>query len=145
MGSEGEIDAAVIGPMCALFPTPTHLRGNNDAIRQALNVYRRALGRFDPDVLAEAWQRVAERNTFWTWPKVADVVQACEEVRRRKPEEPWVEKATALSDAYVKRFMQTSQAAVRAREGGYERQLKEYVREAAWVQSQYVVGRSGVG
>jgi hypothetical protein len=32
-----------------------------------------------------------------------------------------------------------------AREGGYEQALKSYVREAAWVQAQYLVGQKGVG
>jgi len=56
----------------------------------------------------------------------------------------WVEKATALADAYVRKFMKTSQTAVRAREGGYEAALKEYVRAVSWVQAQMIGGRQGI-
>lgn len=52
----------------------------------------------------------------------------------------WVERANDAAYAYTKRFMQTTTAAMRAREGGYEVELKGYVREAAWVQAQLIEG-----
>ena len=57
----------------------------------------------------------------------------------------WVERANDAAHAYTKRFMQTTTAAVRSREGGYEAELKGYVREAAWVQAQLIEGREGIG
>ena len=142
-----DVEDAVIRPMTDMFPPPTHLRGNPRAIQTALDVYRRALAGFSRPVLERAFQLVASENEYCAWPKLPYLVQACasREKRAAPPADDWVEKATALTDAYVKRFMLASQVAVRAREGGYERELKEYVREAAWVQSQYVVGRKGVG
>ena len=53
--------------------------------------------------------------------------------------------ATDLADSYVRQFLKTAGAAVRAREGGYEEPLKCYLREAAWVQAQMILGRTHVG
>ena len=41
--------------------------------------------------------------------------------------------------------MQTIQAGIRSREAGYERELRAYVIEAAWVQARYSLGRKDVG
>lgn len=113
-----------------------------------LDLYRRALSRFDRPALEHAWQKVAAENEYCMWPKLPHIVRACEQFERdaaAKSNGDWVERATALADAYTRRFMLASQAAVRARESGYEQALKSYVREAAWVQAQYIVGQKGVG
>lgn len=150
-GSE-DVEEAVIKPMQALYPPPHHLRRNPEALQLALNTYRRALRRFDRPVLTQAWQRVAEQNEYWTWPKLSDLVRACERCEReahppgiQSEGESWVEKATALADAYTRRFMEKSQTAQRARDEGWDGALKTYVREAAWVQAQYLVGSPHIG
>jgi hypothetical protein len=60
-------------------------------------------------------------------------------------QDAWVQQAEDLAYSYTKRFLKTSAHAARAREGGYEDKLKQYVRAVAHVQSQYVAGRGSVG
>jgi hypothetical protein len=145
------VEDAIICPMVASLPAPTHVRGDPAAVETLLNVYRTALARFDRPVLEQAWQKVAAEQNFWVWPLPETIVRAAEHFHKlahpnaSQEAEAWVERATKLSDDYVKRFMATTQAAVRAREGGYEPALRSYVREASWVQAQYIEGRSGVG
>jgi hypothetical protein len=146
--SEEDVNDAIIKPMCRLYPPPRHLRGDEDILDAALGTYRRALARFDQKVLEAAWDRVVAQNAIWCWPKVADIVQAAEAVKgASRPElsEDWVERATRMADSYTRRYMQTTQAAVRARESGFEAALKRYIWEASWVQSQMICGRGGVG
>ncbi len=146
-----EIEDCVLRPMVASLPAPTHVRGNPAAIETLLNVYRKALDRFDRPILDQAWQKVASEQNFWVWPLPETIVRAAEHFHRlahpnaSQEADTWVERATKLSDDYVTRFMQTTQAAVRARENGYEAALKRYVEAASWVQAQYIEGRSGVG
>jgi hypothetical protein len=145
-----DVEEAVILPMTTTFPPPTHLRGNRQAIASALNIYRRALEGFERPILEQAFQKAAAENEYMMWPKCSAILKAAEEFHRAAhppPRNPdaWVEKATALSDQYVRRFLKTSTHAVRARQGGYEAELKAYVREASWVQAQYILGRDGVG
>jgi hypothetical protein len=40
--------------------------------------------------------------------------------------------------------MKTSAVATRAREFGYESELRQYVTEAGWVQAQYLLGRKDI-
>jgi hypothetical protein len=40
--------------------------------------------------------------------------------------------------------MKASALATRARESGYESELRQYVTEVAWVQAQFIVGRKGI-
>ena len=149
MGLNPDVEEAVIAPLLAAFPPPTHLRGNRHAIDTALNVYRRALGRFERIVLEQAFQKAAAENEYVMWPKCSALLKAAEHFHRlahpqaRDPD-AWVEKADGMADAYVKRFMKTSAHAARAREGGYEPELKRYVEAAANVQAQYLLGRTGV-
>lgn len=135
--------------MIATLPAPLHIRGDPPAIEMLLNVYRRALERFDRPVLDKAWQKAAEERDYWLWPLPETLVKAAEHFHRLAhpfdSAEAWVERATALADAAVKRFMRTSVHAERARDGGYEAELKEYVREAAWTQAQIIEGREGIG
>src|SRR5262249_15031106 len=86
-------------------------------------------------------------QTFWVWPLPDDLVQAARHFHGRLHPggDAWVGQAQAMADRYVREFMQTSAIAARAREGGYEAELKRYVVAASWVQSQYVLGRQGVG
>jgi hypothetical protein len=142
------VEEAVIAPMLAAFPAPRHVRGNRSATETLLDVYRRALERFDRPVLEKAWQKVAAEQNYWIWPMPEALVEACKALRieqARTAGEDWVGKATTLADAYIRRFMLTTQAAVRARESGYEAALKSYVIEAAWVQAQYIEGRHRIG
>jgi hypothetical protein len=142
------VEEAVITPMLAAFPAPSHVRGNRRATETLLDVYRRALERFDRPVLEKAWQQVAAEQNYWIWPMPEALVEACKALRieqARMAGEDWVEKATTLADAYTRRFMLTTQAAVRAREGGYEGALKSYLTEAAWVQAQYIEACQGIG
>lgn len=128
------------------FPAPRHLRADEDALESALSDYRMALARFDEQVLERAWRRAVETNPVWCWPKISDILQAAEQAQRElgPKADAWVEKAEALVDAYWKKFSKST-AAVRAREGGYERELKQFVSAAAWVQGQYICGRQGIG
>jgi hypothetical protein len=134
--SEDDAERAIIRPMCAMYPPPRHLRA-----------YRRALARFDRPVLEQAWQKVVERNPLWCWPKLAEIVQAAEQCHRqaRPSADDWVEKADEMADAYTRKFLKASAHAARAREGGYEVALRRYVRAAAYVQAQYLLGRESVG
>jgi hypothetical protein len=141
------VEEAVLRPMQALYPPPVHLRGSEEAVRAALDAYRRGLGRFPRPALEAAWQRVAEANAFWTWPKLSELIRACEECQRRQAagQDERIESANERAYAYTKRFMQTSQLASRARSEGWEAPLKRYVDAAAWVQGQLLAGCAGVG
>lgn len=149
--TSGAVEEAIIRPLLDAFPPPTHVRGSHAAMETLLNVYRRALERFERPVLEQAWQKVAQEQDFWVWPLPETLVKAAEHFHNLahpfdpKQADALVEKVTALTDAYVKRFLKTSQTAVRAREGGYEAKLSEYVTAAAWVQAQLIAGRKGVG
>jgi hypothetical protein len=149
MADDAEIDRAVLRPMRALYSPPRHLRADEDALDAALATYRRALGRFDPDVLARAWQQVVEQNELWCWPKLSDLVKAADQAQRElHPQacgQAWVEQATRRTEEYTRRFLKTSAHAARASQGGYEPELKRYVREAAWVQAQLIAGQRDVG
>jgi len=145
-----DAESAVIQPMEASFPAPHHVRANRQATETLLNVYRRALERFDRPSLELAWQKTAAENELWTWPMPSELVRAAERFQHQaQPVRPdageWVERAQALADSYVRRFMKTVLAAVRAREGRYEAELRRYVQEASWVQSQLIVGRQRAG
>lgn len=141
----------IIGPMTAVYPIPQHLRGDGAAVRLALDTYRRGLARYDRPTLQQAWQWTAERNEFWTWPKLSDFVRACEEVREQagrgavKPVDDRVERAAQLAAEYTSRFMGRSRLAERAVADGWAERLNVYVAEAAWVQAQMIVGCSPVG
>jgi hypothetical protein len=149
MTSNPDVEEAVIKPMTATFPPPTHLRGKPHAIEAALTVYRRALGRFERPVLEQAFQKTAAENEYVMWPKCAALLKAAEHFHRlahphARDADAWVEKAAEMADAYVRRFMKASTHAARAREGGYEPEVRRYVEAASWVQAQYLLGRSGV-
>jgi hypothetical protein len=145
-----DVEKAVIEPMRAAFPAPTHVRGDPAATEALLDVYRRALARFDRAVLEQAWQKVAAEQDFWLWPMPEILVKAAEHfhaiARRANPHDDLVEKAYGMADEYWKRFSK-SITAVRARENGYEQELKRYVLEVANVQSQVILRgpQSGVG
>lgn len=149
--SEKDVEEAIIGPMTAVYPTPQHLRGSSVAARLALDTYRRGLARYDRPTLLQAWQRAAERNEFWTWPKLADFVRACEEVKEQagrgavKPPDDRPERAAQLAAEYTSRFMSRSRLAERAVADGWAERLNVYVAEAAWVQAQMIAGCSPVG
>src|SRR4051812_12111234 len=104
--AEEDVDRAILKPMRAMFPAPRHLRADEDALDAALREYRRALSRFDEQVLERAWQQVVARQAYWCWPKVSDLVQAAEQAQRelRPQTDAWVERAQGLADAYWKRF-----------------------------------------
>jgi hypothetical protein len=136
---------AAIRQMVASFPSPTHLRNNPEGYRYALDVYRSALSRFDRETLQKGWLKAAAENDVWCWPKCSAIVTACESFRPRIDRlDAWAEEASEMADSYTRRFLQTSKYAVRAREGGYEAELKRYVREASWVQAQLIGGREGI-
>lgn len=129
------------------YPSPRHLRA--DAYENTLSDYRRALARFDHDVLERAWRKAIEASQVWCWPKIGDILQAAEQAQRELHPpgrgEDWVGKAQALVDSYWRKFSKSA-AAVRAREGGFEAKLKTYVTAVAWVQGQLIVRpESGVG
>src|ERR1700733_2065902 len=146
-----DVEHAIIRPMRATLPAPLHVRNKPAAIETLLNVYRHALASFERETLEKAWLKVAASQDYWCWPMPETLVKAAKHFHDlAHPFDPrqtdaWVEKAQALTDAYVKRFMLTTQTAVRAREGGYAAALKEYVEAASWVQAQMIVGRHNVG
>lgn len=147
-----DVEAAILEPMLALYPPPVHLRQSPRALALALDVYRRGLSRFERPVLEQAWQKVVCANEFWTWPKLADLVKACEQCHKQEQKalggqshDVRIERANDLAYAYRKRFMQTSPLAARAWQEGFERALAEYVQAAAWVQAQMIAGCPHVG
>ncbi|MGL4550511.1 MAG: hypothetical protein ACRC33_04940 [Gemmataceae bacterium] len=134
----------VLRKMVATYPAPNHLRGNREGYEAALDVYRRALSRFSPEAIEKGYQKACEGNDLWCWVKVGQLVAAVESFEpRRRPDDGWVARATEMADACVKRHMKSAQAA-RAEAGGYGPELRTYVREAAWVQAQYALGRGGI-
>ena len=146
-----DVEVAIIQPMAATLPAPLHVRGKPAAIETLLNVYRQRAGWLRE---GDAGEGVAQGRVGAGLLDLAHAGNAGQGgpalPRSAHPFDPrqseaWVEKAQALTDAAVRRFMRTSVHATRAREGGYEAALKEYVREAAWVQAQVIVGRVGVG
>lgn len=144
-----EVEELVIGPMLALYPPPTHLRGDAARRAAALAEYRRTLDRFDRATLAAGWERVVAEHQFWVWPNPGVVVDAC---RRSQPPPPAVSEsdrrqrqAVEMTDAYTARFLKTTHVAALARAEGWEPRLAEYVREAAWVQAQLLCGVRPVG
>lgn len=144
-----DVQEAIIKPMLMAFPPPTHLRGNRYAIAETLNTYRRALSRFERPVLELAWQKAAAEAEYRIWPSCPAIVKAAEHFNARlhpPPKNPdaWVDKAQVMASDHAKKFMKTSQAAVRARAGGYQAELKQYVEAVAWVQSQLLLGRRGL-
>lgn len=143
------MDAAILKPMRQLYPAPRHLRGDEDAFEAALTAYRQALSRFDSAVLRRTWQRVVETNELWCWPKIGELVRAAEQFDRQShplaQADDWVERAQTRADGYVRKFLKSNRHATRAREGGYEGSLRQYVAAAAWVQAQMIEGREGVG
>ena len=150
MGAGDDVDEVILRPMQAVYPCPQHLRADPAARALALATYRRGLARYDRPALEYAWQRAAEGNEFWTWPKLADFVRACEHHRaavapRPAPDGARVERANELAWAYTRRFMATSGVARRAKAEGWEGPLGRYVFEAAWVQGQMIAGCSPVG
>jgi hypothetical protein len=72
------------------------------------------------------------------------VAQAAEQAQRQlRPQAAgWVERAGQLPDAYARCFLKTSQHATRAREGGYEAEMK---RAAAFVRPGRSTKRSSPG
>jgi hypothetical protein len=144
--SVADVQAAIIEPMLD-YPPPRRLLDRPGGVERALVPYRRALARFSRFVLEQAWQKTLEENKVWCWPTVEALLSNAVAIHQRtqaREQDTWVEQATRLADQYTRRFMKTHQAAVRAREGGYERELRTYVQEAAWVQAQYLLGRTGV-
>jgi hypothetical protein len=141
-----DAERTVIRPMCRLYKPPRHLQASEDTAEEALKEYRRALAPFDADILEQAWRQVVRRHGFWCWPGVADIVVAAEQARRdvhpAGQPQAWFDRAEALTDAYVRKFMKASAHAARAREGSYERELKRYVQAAAWPQAQVIAGRT---
>jgi hypothetical protein len=137
-----DVDLAIIKPMCRLYKPTGHLQATEGAPEEALKEYRRALAVFDQDVLERAWQNIVRQHRFWCWPSVAEIVQAADQAHRELHPpgriDEMAEEAEAMSWGYTKRFMKTSTVAARAREGGYEAQLKRYVRAVSRVQAQIV-------
>jgi hypothetical protein len=146
-----DVELAVIKPMVATLPAPLHVRGKPAATEMLLNVYRHALAGFERETLEKAWQKVAQEQGFWTWPLPETLVKAAEHFHilanpfDQRESDLWVERTQRFTDMAVKRFMRTSIHAARARDGGYEASLKEYVTEMAWTQAQIIEGREGIG
>jgi hypothetical protein len=141
---------ALLKRMQLAYDPPRVLRGHPEAIKERLRIYRHALERFDADILDRAWLRAAASQRYPQWPDCVDIVQAAEHFHalahpKAKADDDWQERVTRREDEYVRRFMLTTQAAVRSREGGYEQELKRYVQAAAHVQGQYIEGRKDVG
>jgi hypothetical protein len=146
-----EAAQAIIGRMLEMYPPPVHLRHSGEAMATAIDTYRRGLSRYDSQTLDAAWQLVCEANEYWTWPKLSELLKACERCTREARGEPAgpshderIEQANTLASAYTRRFMQTSRLAIRAREEGWERSLRDYVDAAAWVQGQMLAGCSDI-
>lgn len=132
---------AFIARMNGRYSPTRRLQADEDALNAAVDDYRRVLARFDKPTMEAAWRLIVERHDSWCWPHVNDVLQACKEARRaaQPAEQAWVEQATAMSDEYTRRFIKTSAVAVKARQGGFEQELKEFVRAVSWVQAQLII------
>lgn len=147
--SAKDVDEVVIDAMVARFPPPKHVREDDRAAGGLLNTYRKALSAFRRPILEQGWELVAARQKIWCWPLPSEIGEACMEAQRKAERsgeaDAWVQRAQDRADEYVKRFMKTSAVAARAREGGYEDRVKEYLRAASWVQSQMIEGRESVG
>ena len=141
---------ALLKRMQFTYRTPVDIRGNPEAVEERLRIYRHALEPFDADVLDRAWLKAAASHRYPQWPDCPDILTAAEVFDalahpKAKADDGWQEKVTEREDEYVRRYMQTTQAAVRAREQGYEPELKRYVLAVAHVQSQLIEGSSRPG
>lgn len=119
---------------------------DEDLQEEALKSYRQALAPFDEAVLERAWQMVVQRHRFPCWPYVPEFLDAARQAHRElRPAGDDVDaRSHQMADDYWRKFAKSA-AAVRAREGNYERELKAYVLAVARVQGQYILGRDGIG
>ena len=97
---------ALLKRMQFTYRTPADIRGNPEAVEERLRIYRHALEPFDADVLDRAWLKAAAGHRYPQWPDCVDIVEAAEQFHalkypKAKVDESWVEKATALTDAYM--------------------------------------------
>lgn len=143
------VEKIIIGPMLALYPPPSHLRDDAGRRAAALAEYRHALDRFDGPTLAVGWERVVAEHQYWVWPNPGLIAAACaqslppppavsDQDRRRSA-------AIEMAEDYTARFLKTTHQAALARAEGWFPRLAEYVREAAWAQTQLLVGVKPVG
>ena len=141
----------ILKPMQEFFPAPTHIRNDMKALGAALQLYERALMRFDPEVLKAAWPIAAAADELWCWPKLIDLVKVCQDeeknFRRRTAtrEIDLQDQASSLATKYANSYMKRSQVAALARKEGWDQELKSYVFEVACVQAQFMVGIQNVG
>jgi hypothetical protein len=139
----------VLNPMQEMFPAPNHLRASDQARKEALRVYEAALIGFDDEVLRTAWEKVAGNRDLWCWPASGEIANACREAQKARPrnggQSELIDKANELATQYVKGFMKRSRVAARAKNGGWDGELKSYLFEVAWVQAQFLAGVKDVG
>ena len=135
--------------MQVLYPPPQHLRRDAKQQAAALAQYTKTLARFDEPTLRAAWQTVIAEHAFWVWPNPGTVAAACLRHMPPPPElsdqEQRRHQALALADAYTARFMKTTHLARLAASEGWAPRLREYVRDAAWVQAQLICGVRAIG
>lgn len=139
----------VLRPMLALYPPPTHLRGDQETINLALVCYEQALGRFDRATLEAGWHKTLAEQTFWVWPSPGTIAEACRRCQHRAqlPDEQKQarQRAEEMTGAYVSRFLKTSQVAKLARREGWAGQLREYLHDRAWVHAAVLCGLQEFG
>ena len=139
----------ILGPMCALYPPPQHLRADHRALSLALAAYEKALAGFDRPTLERGWEEVVSTQTFWCWPNPGEIADACRKYqphpRTPSEEETRQWQAMDMADTYFARYMKTSQVAKLARKEGWSGPLREYITDAAWVQAQLIVGVRHIG
>jgi hypothetical protein len=143
------VRAIVIEPMLALYPPPTHLRGNEQAQALALAAYETALAGFDRATLERGWAKVIAEQTYWVWPNPGMIAEACRQCEpvKKGPSEASLrrQQALAMTDAYVARYTKTSQVWKLAKREGWAGLLLDYVQSAAWVQAQLICKTDGIG
>ena len=98
--------------------------------------------------LEAAWRKVVAEHTSWVWPLPGEIARNCRRVSARMPQSEEAirrEQALALAESYTARYLRKSHLARVAGAEGWVPRLREFVREAAWVQAQLLLGVSGIG
>ncbi|OWK47334.1 hypothetical protein [Fimbriiglobus ruber] len=144
-----DVREAVLAPLTALYPPPTHLRADERVQAVALAAYEKALAGFDRATLERGWAKVVAEQTYWVWPNPGVIAEACRQCAppKREPSEAALrrQQAQEMTDAYVTRYMKTSQVWKLAQREGWAAPLLEYVQAAAWVQAQLICKTDGIG
>lgn len=140
------VEAEIIDPMTAMFSPP--YGSDEQRAATALRQYIEQLAEYPRDVLAAAWTGIVRGYGGRNWPALKTVIEHCDNARRASAAESpgkrtnwrkglWPEVDRRTSE-FVERFM-AGPLGQRARDEGYDWDLRGWVRGVAHYQAQIVV------